>query len=126
MDSVDSIVAATVRKSWWHLPIVLTLVVVSFIACSLFWYAYPRSDECFRASYARDFGVPGAMFLEYNGWDGRWAGTGLAYLIGSTLDLEASYRYLLLVIHVVTFAGVYAGLSAVFWRRILAAKLVCC
>jgi len=114
MHTGDSRVAGTGRVFERQWPIILTLVAVILVACSLFLYAFPRADECYRAGTARDCGLTKAMLAEYTGWSGRWAGTGLVYLIGSTLPLEASYRCLLLVIQLVTFSGVYAVLGAAF------------
>lgn len=89
----------------------LTLAVVVAVALRLGGYAFPRADELYRASRARTIGVPASIAKEYRGASGRWAGTGIAYALGATLNEERYYGLLLGGIAAVTPLAVYALLG---------------
>lgn len=81
------------------LSTILMAVIVGsvlYVALKLTLYTFPKADELFRAGRVRDLGVPGSIRLEYTTWSGRWAGTGLSYLLGASLDLERAYPVLIL------------------------------
>src|SRR6516165_4960364 len=89
----------------------LTMTVVIVVALALGWYAFPRADELLRAGRARRIGIPASICTEYRGASGRWAGTGIAYAIGATLNEERCYGPLLAGIAAVTPFAAYALLG---------------
>ena len=96
----------------------LTLAVVVGVALWLATYAFPRADELLRAGRARQIGIPASFRGEFRFSSGRWAGTGIAYTLGATVNEEQWYGPLLVGIAVVTPLAAYALLGAVLGRTL--------
>jgi hypothetical protein len=96
----------------------LTLATVIVLALWLAWYAFPRADDMSRAGRANRFGIRASMREEYKFASGRWAGTGLAYVIGAAVNEDKWYGLLLAGIAIVTPLAAYALLGALVGRTL--------
>src|SRR5262245_40191397 len=90
------------------------LVGVSFVALALAKYAFPKADDLFRAGRVRDLGIPASIHVEYTTWSGRWAGTGLSYLLSATFNLEGVYGRLLVAVIATIPLAVYVLVGALY------------
>jgi hypothetical protein len=101
----------------------LTVGIVLSTATGLFFFAQPLADDFSRAYKGRIQGVLDATRSEYFNWTGRWAATGLNYLLTSAFDLVRAYPLLLLIAPAVFAIAVYAlllaaGVGATFRQRL--------
>jgi hypothetical protein len=95
-------------------PVLVTFLLVLAVAFALFCFAYPRADDLMRAGLRASSGPLAAVVEEYRGWSGRWAGTGLGYLLAGTPQLESAYPWLLLGLAASIVASVYLLISSAF------------
>jgi Family of unknown function (DUF6056) len=92
----------------------VTLAGVTFVALALAKYTFPKADELFRAARVRDLGVPASIQVEYTTWSGRWAGTGLSYLLSATFNLERAYGGMLVAVVATIPLAVYVLLGTLY------------
>lgn len=111
-DTASKLARLTTRLSAALMVVVIAGVL--FVALKLTFYAFPKADELFRAGRVRDLGVAGSIHLEYTTWCGRWAGTGLSYLLGASFNLERAYAFLLLAGATALPVAIYVLIGSLF------------
>jgi hypothetical protein len=101
---------------WVVLLFALGRVLVAASQLSLL--AGPVSDDLARAGAARDPGIWEYSVMLYTGWSGRWAGVGMALILGRLFDLCAAYPWLLAILNLTMPLAIYNMLSAAFEDRL--------
>ena len=91
---------------------------VLLVAAKLVPLASPVADDFARAAAARDPGIWQYSILLYTGWSGRWAGVGLALILGTFFDLCRAYPWLLTGIQLTLIFAIYDLLSAAFAEKL--------
>src|SRR6476469_8232306 len=116
-DAPESPAAVWAGRLGWAV-LLFALGKLLLTAAKLVPMAGPVGDDLARAGAARDPGVWAYSVLLYTGWSGRWAGVGLALVLGKVCDLFAAYPYLLASLQLTLPLSVYALLSAAFADRL--------
>jgi hypothetical protein len=104
--------AAKRQYRWEQRSCVAAAAGVLLVAAALFWYAQPWADDFARGYKGRVQGVIPATTFEYFNWTGRWAASGLNYLLTSSFDLVRVYQPLLLIVPSLLALSIYALLRA--------------